>query len=177
MSSVARGGCQYLITFIDDFSRYRYIYLMRHKSESFEKFKEFLNEVQNQLGKIIKFLWSDRGGEYLCFEFSDHLKHCGIVPQLTSPGMPKWNDMFERRNQTLLDMVRSMMSQIDLPLSFWGYALETVVFTLNRVPTKSVEKTPHEICSRKHPSLSVLKFWGCETYVKCLMSDKLTPKS
>jgi hypothetical protein len=56
MSSVARGGCQYLITFIDDFSRYRYIYLMRHKSESFEKFKEFLNEVQNQLGKIIKFL-------------------------------------------------------------------------------------------------------------------------
>jgi hypothetical protein len=47
MSSVARGGFQYFITFIDDFSRYRYIYLMRHKSESFEKFKEFKNEVQN----------------------------------------------------------------------------------------------------------------------------------
>jgi hypothetical protein len=51
MSSVARGGFQYFITFTDDFSRYGYIYLMRHKFESFEKFKEFQNEVQNELGK------------------------------------------------------------------------------------------------------------------------------
>jgi hypothetical protein len=74
MSSVVRCDFQYFITFIDDFSRYGYMYLMRHKSKSFEKFKEFQNEVQNQLGKTIKFLPSDRGGEYLNLEFSDHLK-------------------------------------------------------------------------------------------------------
>jgi hypothetical protein len=74
MSSLARGSFQYFITFTDDFSRYGYIYLMRHKSESFKKFKEFQNEVQNQLGKITKFLRSDRGGEYLSHEFGDHLK-------------------------------------------------------------------------------------------------------
>jgi predicted transcriptional regulator len=74
MSSVARCGFQYFITFTDDSSRYGYIYLMRHKSESFEKFKEFQNEVQNQLDKTIKFMRSDRGGEYLSLEFSDHLK-------------------------------------------------------------------------------------------------------
>jgi hypothetical protein len=74
-------------------------------------------------------------------------------------------------------MVRSMMSQTDILLSFWGYALETVAFTLNRVPTKSVERTTYEIWSGKHPGLSFLKLWGCEDYVKCLMSDKLTPKS
>jgi hypothetical protein len=56
MSSIARGGFQYFITFTDDFSRYRYIYLMRNKSESFEKFKKIQNEVQNQLCKAIKFL-------------------------------------------------------------------------------------------------------------------------
>ena len=56
MSTIARGGFQYFITFTDDYSRYGYIYLMRHKSESFEKFKEFQNEVQNQLGKTIKSL-------------------------------------------------------------------------------------------------------------------------
>jgi hypothetical protein len=61
---------------------------MRHKSESFEKFKEFQNEVQNQLGKTIKFLQSDCGCEYLSLEFCDHLKQCGIIPQLTLPGMP-----------------------------------------------------------------------------------------
>jgi len=70
-----------------------------------------------------------------------------------------------------------MMSQSDLPLSFWGYALETAAFTLNRVPSKSVVKTPYEIWTGKTPSLSFLKIWGCEAFVKCLQSDKLTPKS
>jgi hypothetical protein len=84
--------------------------------------------------------------------------------------------MSEQRNQTLLDMVRSMMSQTHIPLSFWGYALETVALTLNRVPTKSVERTPYEIWTGKYPGLSFLKVWGCEAYVKLLISDKLTPK-
>jgi hypothetical protein len=142
-----------------------------------KKFKKNHNEAQNQLGKIIKFLRSDRGGEYLSLEFSDHLKQYGIIPQLTPPGMPQWNGVSEWRNQTLLDMVRSMMSQTDLSLSFWGYALETAVFTINRVPTKSIERTPYEVWTGKRPSLSFLKVWGCEAYVKHLMSDKLTPKS
>jgi hypothetical protein len=91
--------------------------------------------------------------------------------------MPQWNGVSKRMNLILLDMVRSMMSQIDLSLSFWGYAIETVMFTLNRVPTKSVERTPYEIWTRKCSGSSFLKFWGCVAYVKHLMSDKLTPKS
>jgi hypothetical protein len=71
---------------------------MRHKSELFEKFKEFHNEVQNQLGKTIKILRSDDGGKYLSLEFSDYLKQCGIIPQLTPSATPQWNDVFERRN-------------------------------------------------------------------------------
>ena len=88
LSSTARGAFQYFITFIDDFSRYGYVYLMKHKSESFKKFKVFKNEVQNQLGKNIKILRSDRGGEYLSQEFIDHLRDCGIISQLTPPGTP-----------------------------------------------------------------------------------------
>ncbi|KAK9043227.1 hypothetical protein V6N11_071574 [Hibiscus sabdariffa] len=134
----ARGGYQYFITFTDDFSRYGYIYLMRHKSEALEKFKEFKNEVQNQHGKSIKALRSDRGGEYLSQDFNELLKECRIVSQLTPPGTPQWNGVSERRNRTLLDMIRSMMSHTDLPISFWGYALEIAAFTLNRVPSKSM---------------------------------------
>ena len=96
--------------------------LMKHKSETFEKFKEFQNEVENQSDRNIKFLRSDRGGEYLSHEFGTHLRKCGIVSQLTPPGTPQHNGVSERRNRTLLDMVRSMMSLTDLPLSFWGYA-------------------------------------------------------
>ena len=87
-------------------------------------------------------------------EFDVHLKSRGIVPQLTPPGTLERNGVSERRNRTLLDMVRSMMSKSDLPLSFWGYALETTTFTLNRVPSESVDKTPHEMWTEKSPSLS-----------------------
>ena len=107
---------------------------MKHKSETFEKFKEFQSEVENQRDRKIKFLRSDRGGEYLSHEFGTHLRKYGIVSQLTPPGTPQRNGVSERRNRTLLDMVRSMMSLTDLPLLFWGYALETTAFTLNRAP-------------------------------------------
>ena len=70
---------------------------MKHKSESFEKFKVFKNEVQNQLSKNIKILRSDRGGEYLSQEFIDHLRDCGIISQLTPHGIPQWNGVSERR--------------------------------------------------------------------------------
>ncbi|KAK8555331.1 hypothetical protein V6N12_009479 [Hibiscus sabdariffa] len=177
MNTQARGGFHYFITFTDDFSRYGYIYLMRHKSEALEKFKEFRNEIQNQHGKSIKALRSDRGGEYLSHEFDELLKECGIVSQLTPPGTPQWNGVSERSNRTLLDMVRSMMSHSDLPISFWGHALETAAFTLNRVPSKSVQKTPHEMWTGKRPSMSFMKIWGCKAYVKHQMSTKLEPKS
>nr|GEY11721.1 hypothetical protein [Tanacetum cinerariifolium] len=72
----------------------------------------------------------------------------------------------QRRNRTLLDMVRSMMSQTTLPKSFWDYALETTARIPNMVPTKKVEKTPYEVWHRKAPKLSYLKVWGCEALVK-----------
>ena len=74
--------------------------------------------------------------------------------------------MSERCNRTLLDIVRSMMSQSDLLLSFWGYVLEIAAFTLNGVPSKFVVKTPYEMWMGKSPSLSFLKIWGCEAFVK-----------
>lgn len=79
INHMARGGFYYFITFTDDFSRYGYLYLMKHKSESFEKFKEFRNEVEKQLGKSIKALRSDRGGEYLLDDFRNYLKDSGII--------------------------------------------------------------------------------------------------
>jgi hypothetical protein len=70
-----------------------------------------------------------------------------------------------------------MMSLTDLPLSFWGYALETTAFTLNKAASKSIETTPYELWFGAKPKLSFLKVWGCEAYVKRLMLDKLEPKA
>ncbi|GJS76489.1 chrysanthemyl diphosphate synthase [Tanacetum coccineum] len=79
---VSRKDASYFITFTDDYSRYGYIYLLKHKHEVFETFKVFNNEVENQLRKIIKALRSDRGGEYISQEFKDYLKACAIVQTL-----------------------------------------------------------------------------------------------
>ncbi|GJV45254.1 retrovirus-related pol polyprotein from transposon TNT 1-94 [Tanacetum coccineum] len=125
--------------------------------QKIENATTYQNEVENQLGRKIKVLRSDRGGEYLSIEFFDHLKNCGIVSQLSPPRTPQMNGVAEKRNKTLLDMVRSMMCRATLPISFWGYALETAAHILNLVPTKKVSKTPFEMWKGKRPSLGLLK--------------------
>ena len=176
MYHTAMGGFRYFVIFIDDLSRYGYVFLIKHKSETFEKFKEFRNEVEKQTGMYIKCLRSDRGGEYMSSEFSDYLKENGILAQYSPPGTPQHNGVSERRNRTLLDMVRSMMSFTDLPEYLWGYALETAAHLLNRVPSKAIPSTPHEIWTGRKPSLKYVKIWGCPAYVKVTQQDKLAPK-
>nr|GEW80019.1 hypothetical protein [Tanacetum cinerariifolium] len=99
-------GASYLVTFTDDFSHYGYVYLLKHKHEVFETFKVFQKEVENQLGKTIKSLHFDRGAEYMSQEFLDHLKDHGIIAHRTPPYTPQHNGVSERRNRTLLDMVK-----------------------------------------------------------------------
>ncbi|GJW17694.1 retrotransposon protein, putative, ty1-copia subclass [Tanacetum coccineum] len=175
--TTSREGANYYVTFTDDFSRYGYVYLIKHKHEVFEILKTFQNEVENQLGKTIKVLRSNRGGGYLIQEFLDHLRSHGIISQLTPPYMPQHNGVSERRNRTLLDMVRSMTSLTTLPMSFWGYAIESAARILNMVPTKKVNKTPYEIWHGKVPNLSYLNVWGCEALVKCDTPNKLESRS
>ncbi|GKC62847.1 retrovirus-related pol polyprotein from transposon TNT 1-94, partial [Tanacetum coccineum] len=102
---------KYLITFIDDFS-HGYVYLLHEKSQSINALEVFINEVERQLDRKVKIVRSDRG-------------------------TPQQNGVAERRNRTLMEMVRSMISKSSLPKSLWIYALKTAVYLLNRVPKKS----------------------------------------
>ena len=94
------------------------MYQMKRKSKTFEKFKEFRAEVENQLGKRIKAIQSDRGSEYLLVDFKTYLTQNEIVSQLTAPGTPQQNGAVERKNITLLKMVKSMISYSTLPIPF-----------------------------------------------------------
>ncbi|KAJ9554358.1 hypothetical protein OSB04_018403 [Centaurea solstitialis] len=139
-------------------------------------FKDFKAEVEVQLGKKIKAVRSDRGGEYYGRydgsgeqrpgPFALFLKECGIVPQYTMPGSARMNGVAERRNRTLKNMVRSMISHTSLPEPLWGEALKTAVYILNRVPSKAVAKTPYELWTGKKPSLNHLHVWGCPAEAK-----------
>ncbi|KAL0405601.1 UNVERIFIED_CONTAM: hypothetical protein Slati_3874000, partial [Sesamum latifolium] len=141
--------------------------------DGIRRFKEYRLEVENQTNRKIKVLQSDRGGEYLSGEFIDYLKENGILSQWAPPGTPQLNRVAERRNRTLLDMVRSMMSFTELPPSFWGYALETATKLLNIASSKSVLQTPYEIWHGKPASYKYLRVLGSPAYVKRLVGDKL----
>ncbi|GJT19008.1 retrotransposon protein, putative, ty1-copia subclass [Tanacetum coccineum] len=130
-----------------------------HLELLFETFKVFQKEVENQLEETIKSLRSDRGGEYMSQEFLDHQKEHGIIAHRTPPYTSQHNGVSERRNKTLLDMVRSMTSQTTIPKSFWDYAFESAARILNMVPTKKFEKTPYEIWHAQAPKL-LLKILG-----------------
>ena len=123
---------KYVITFIDDFSRYDYIYLLHEKSQTVNAL-----EVERQLERKVKIIRSDRYGEYYgkycelgqCPDpFAKLLEKHGICAQYTMPGTPQQNGITERRNRTLMDMVRSMLSNSTLPLSLWMYALKTAIY-------------------------------------------------
>ena len=111
-------------------------------------------------GKCIKTLRSDRGGEYLLGEFLNYLSEEGMVSQLSALGMAQQNGVVERKNITLMDMVRSMMSYSNMPNSFWGHALETTAYILNLVPSKSVPITLIELWNACKPSQRHVQIWG-----------------
>ena len=111
-------GYEYFITFTNDYTRHGSLCLMHKKSNALDKFKEFKVESGNQLGKRLKALWYDWGGEYMSSEFVSFLKEHGIISHLSAPRTPKWNRVVKRRNWMLLDMVRSMMSFSILFIAF-----------------------------------------------------------
>lgn len=166
------GGKLYFITFIDDYSRYSVVYLLRKKSEAFEKFKEFILSVTNMkernVGEInanattIKILRTDNGGEFTSNSFDTFCKAKGILHQLTAPYSAQQNGVAERMNRTLVEAMRSMIHQSNVPLQFWGEALLTAVYIRNRCPNSSIDgKTPFENWTGNTPDIQNLRiFWS-----------------
>ncbi len=109
---------------------------------------------------------SDRGGEYYGRHtpygqspspFAQYLQIHGIIAQYSMPGEPQQNGVAERRNCTLMDMVRSMLSHSTLSVNLWIEALKIAAHILNRVPSKSVPKIPYELWTRRKLTLNYLR--------------------
>ena len=108
-----KGGKKYFITFIDDCTRYYYVYLLRSKNEAIEAFIQYTNEFENQLNKKIKALRSDRGREYES-PFGEFCLEYGIVHQTTASYSPQQNGVAERKNRTFKDMMNVMLISFGL---------------------------------------------------------------
>jgi hypothetical protein len=152
----------YVSFFIDEFSKKTWIYLLRKKSNVFEKFKEFKSLVENQTYKNIKVLRTDNGGE-LCGKY---FEECVIACQNTTLYTPQQNGVAERMNITLMDKERSMLSGARLTQELWAETVDTAKILVNVSPSSAlIETTPHEVWFGKKPLLSHLKVFGCDAFV------------
>ena len=165
MNVRARHDAHYFIIFIANFTKHGHVYLISHKSEALECFKSYSKLVENKLNVNFKALRTKQGCEYLFDLFKNYCDDKGIVRHITIPSTQQQNDIVERRNRTLLNIVRSIMAQVNFPISFWGDALLFATYILNRVPSKFVPSTPYEVWKGETLDLSIIRPWECATCI------------
>ncbi|CAJ2661986.1 unnamed protein product [Trifolium pratense] len=159
------GGNRYFVSFVDDYSRKLWTYLINKKSEVFNVFKRFKSMVEKQSGHELKVLKTDGGGEYVSGEFTEFCETEGIIHEVVPPYTPQQNGSAERRNRTIMNMVRCMLKGKHLPKELWGEAVNTACYVLNRCPTKRLNNvTPEECWSGNKPNVSHLKVFGSIAY-------------
>jgi transposase InsO family protein len=155
MSVSTPEAYRYWVTFIDNHTRFRVVLLLKRKSGVFAAFKSFKVLAENQLGRSIKALHDDKGGEYMSNEFNAFCDSSGIVRYHTTRNRPQQNGDAERANRTMNNDVAAMLAQSKLPMHFWGHCLAAQVKVWNCLPTSSLPgKTPYEAWYGQKPDLS-----------------------
>ena len=179
MSTQSLSGAEYFLTFIDDKTRYVWVYVLKHKHEVFERFLEWKAMVEKSTGQKLKTLRTDNGGEYTFERFENYPKTEGVRHELTVAKTPEQNGVAERMNRTLVEAVRAMLADAGLPKRFWAEALSTAVYLRNRSPTVAVEVTPFEAWTGKKPQVEHLRIFGCIAYAHVAKDErqKLDPKA
>jgi transposase InsO family protein len=166
MHNESLNGSKYFLLFVDDYSRYCWVYFLKSKSDVFAEFVKFKAAVELQTGNRLKILRSNNEGEYTSRQFEAYLVKEGIKHQLTVPYTPQQNGVSERRNRILMEMARCLLYEKKMPLKFWAEAVNTTSYLLNRMTTKVLgDKTPYEIWYGFKPNVDHLKVFGNPCYV------------
>jgi len=161
------GGASYFLLVVDDYSRYMWVEMLRSKDQALESFKKVIARAENESGAKLKALRTDRGGELTSNLFSVFCSEGGIKHYTTTPYTPQQNGVVERRNQSVVEMPRCLLKTMKVPSVFWGEAVRTAVYLLNRSPTKALNNiTPFEAWHGVKPKVSHLKIFGCVAHVK-----------
>jgi len=165
ISPISNSHQRYLLTFIDDFSRKLWVFFLTEKLAAFKRFQLFKIKIEKEIGTSIRALRTDRGGEFTSNKFSEFCTTNGIHRQLTAAFTPQQNGVAERKNRTIMNMVRSLLTSRQVPKTFWPEAVNWAVHVLNRSPTLAVRnKTPEEAWSGTKPSVAHFRVFGCVSY-------------
>ncbi|CAH9137156.1 unnamed protein product, partial [Cuscuta epithymum] len=177
---ISNLGFKYYVSFIDDFSRYTWVYPMRRKSEVYTHFCNFQTLVENLFDRKIKVFQSDGGGEFDNIIFNNHFLKSGILFRKSCPDTPAQNGVAERKHRHLLELTRTMLIEASIPPTFWVDALYTATYIVNRLPTPLLNNfTPFEKLFNKPPDFNFLRVFGCACFPNFIAksSNKLSPRS
>ncbi len=165
MEEKSIGESRYFLLLKDDFSNFRTIYFLTHKSETAEKIREFIKKAKTLNNPVCTFR-SDNGTEFVNLEMKALLAEHGVMHQTTVPYCPEQNGKVERDMRTIVEGARTLLHAKKMNKVFWAEAVNTVVFTLNRTcHSKEEGKTPYESWSRKKFDIRGLHVFGSEVYV------------
>ena len=172
------GKKRYYISFTDDFTRHTTVYFLHTKDEAFSSYRVYEAWLATQYKVRIKCLNSDRGGEYMSKEFSDHLRKAGTTRRLTVHDTPEHNGIAERGNRTNLEIGRAMLHDSNLPKFLWAEAVSHAVYLRNRTWTRAIGySTPYELLNGQKPDIGGLQPWGCRVRVHDTGGTKLDGRS
>lgn len=160
------GGNRYVLTIIDDASRYVFIRLLKTKGEVLTVFKAWKSQVEKQTGKLLKRFRTDNGLEFCSKNWDTFCEKNGIVHEKTMTYSPQQNGIAERFNRTLMYLVRAEINESELPKSAWGELINTTAYIRNRVTNShDNNKTPYELWVGRKPNVTHLRAIGCEVFV------------
>jgi histone deacetylase 1/2 len=130
---VSSGGYKYYVSFVDDYSRFCWIYLLKHKSNVEQVFYAFQAHVECLLNTKIKALQSDWGGEY--HKLHRYFQRTGISHRVSCPHTSQQNGIAERKHRHLVETGLALLAHSSLPLRYWDEAFLTACYLINRMPT------------------------------------------
>jgi hypothetical protein len=152
---------------------------LQEKSQTQETLKGFLRQAQNEFGLRIEKIRSDNGTEFKNSQIEGFLEEEGIKHEFSSPYTPQQN-VVERKNRTLLDMVRTMLDEYKTPDRFWAEAINTACYSINRLYLHRIlKKASYELLTGKKPNVSYLRVFGskCFILIKRGRKSKFSPKA
>ena len=174
------GRSRFVLVIVDDYSRYTWVAPLETKNAAFHAFVKICIRIEVDQDSSISRIRSDHGREFENQQFSEFCESKGIEHNFSAPHTPQQNGVVERKNRTLVEIARTMLSDSGLPKYFWAEAVNTACFILNRALIRPrMNKTPYELWKGRKPKIGYFKAFGCKCFILNDREhlDKFDPKS
>ncbi|KAJ4749591.1 polyprotein [Rhynchospora pubera] len=172
---LSSNGFRYYVIFVDDFSKFSWIYFMANKSDVLSIFSGFKAQVENLFGCTIKILRTDGGAEFK--PIATHFLQ--IIHQTSCPYTPQQNGTSERKHRHIVELSVAIMNYASIPHIFWDEIFSRTIYLINRLPSSHTHKIPYKTLFSKDPDYTFLRVLGClcYPYTKPYNSNKLETRS